>query len=288
MFRSLSVHKKRTWFWVAVAVVLAIAAFVFHVLSNLRKNIIYREGSIVSDNEWQICHRIILLALAAATLLLLAIAGYSLLHLRKHPECRFKDVFSQRFHRYWVYYILFILLMTVISVVWGCMCCQALDNHPSYFRIELKDYLKYTVLMAPPKEEVMWRLLPVLIAIIPMARVKAKRWRVALGCFFGLMILCVQMQFGYAHLQVEQVHFVDSTQRFLSLMKFHILTQGGAGIIFSVTFGVVLFVASKAFLRRQECPNAFKALLCAIPFAYLASTSVHLLYNLNELLSRLF
>ena len=100
MFRSLSVHKKRTWFWVAVAVVLAIAAFVFHVLSNLRKNIIYREGSIVSDNEWQICHRIILLALAAATLLLLAIAGYSLLHLRKHPECRFKDVFSQRFHRY--------------------------------------------------------------------------------------------------------------------------------------------------------------------------------------------
>ena len=178
--------------------------------------------------------------------------------------------------------------MTVISVVWACMCCQAMDNHPLYLKTELKNYLKNKVLIAPPKEEAMWRLLPFLIAIIPMARVKAKRWRVALGCFFGLMILCVQMQFGYAHLKVEQVHFADSSQRFLSLMKFHIFAQGGEGVFYAVTFGVVLFVASKAFLRRQVCPNAFKALLCAIPFAYLASTSVHLLYNLNELLSRLY
>jgi hypothetical protein len=287
VFESLSVHKRRTWLWIAVAVVLAIAAFVFHILSNLRKNIIYREESIVFDNEWYVCQQIILLAFAAVTLLLLAIACYSRLHIRKHPECLFKDVFSHTFHHYWVYYILFILLMTVISVVWTSMCCQAMDDHLFFFRIELKERLKNSVLISPPKEEAMWRLLPFLVAIIPMARVKAKRWRVALGCFFGLMILCVQMQFGYAHLSVEQVHFVDSTQRFLFLLKFHLFTQGGAGIIFSVTFGVVLFVASKTFLRRQVCPDVFKALLYAIPFAYLASTSVHLLNNLYILLSHI-
>lgn len=285
MFGSLSAHKRQTWFWVAVAVVLSIAAFVFHLLSIHRENIICSEGCFESDNEWAICRQIILFAFAAATLLLLTIAGYSQFHIRKHPEYRFKDVFSQTFHHYWVYYILFILLMTVVSVVWACMCSQALDNHPVYLQVELRDALE-VIISAPLKEEAMYRLLPFLIAIIPMARVKAKRWRIALGCFFGLMILCVQMQFGYAHLEDWLVCSVDSTQSFLDLLKVHVLMQGGVGVFCAITFGVVLFVASKTLLQRQVTPNTFKALLYAIPFAYLSSTSVHLLYNLCDILSR--
>ena len=108
-----------------------------------------------------------------------------------------------------------------------------------------------------------------------------------MGCFFGLMILCVQMQFGYAHLESWLLISVDSTQKFLSLLKFHLFAQGGTGILYSITFGVVLFVANKTFQQRQVCPNVFKALLYAIPFAYLASTSVHLLNNLYDILSRM-
>lgn len=286
LFGTLPVQKRITRLWIAVAVVLAIAAFVFHLLSNQREKIICAEWSTEYGNEWFICQQIILLAFAAVALLLLAIACYSWLHIRKHPECRFKDVFSQAFHHYWVYYILFILMMTVIYDIWACMCCQATDNHPIVFRVMLREELEGSMI-APPIEEAMFRLLPFLVAIIPMARVRAKCWRVVLGCFFGLMILCVQMQFGYVHLAEWQLITIDSKQEFLELLKWHLLVQGVLGVFCAVTFGVVLYVASKAFMQRLVRPNAFKALLCAIPFAYLASTSVHFLFNLYDIFSRL-
>ena len=112
--------------------------------------------------------------------------------------------------------------------------------------------------------------------------VTSKRWRTVLCCFFGLMIFCVQMQFGYAHVSIFGA--MDGTES----IGVHLLIQGVAGVLFSITYGVVLYRTYKVFLARQETPNKCFAVLLATPIAYLCSSCVHGINNAYIIMSDLF
>ncbi len=165
--------------------------------------------------------------------------------------------------------------MVVVSGVYGSIICQLKDYYAVFFKSALWRDIMSKVFMAPIKEEAIYRLLPFLIAVIPMALVKSKRWRIVLGCFFGLMILCVQMQFGFVHVGwLEVTNHATNMQEVYDIIRLHLLLQGVAGIRYAFTFGMVLYQVAKENTLRQQHPNKFKAILPAIPLAYLASCMV--------------
>ena len=268
-----SAFERRTWFWLVVAGVLAVAAAVFHVLA-------VKQGYPLHHNQWHHSEFIIELAFVAVFVLLSGIALYALIHSRKHGDLRFKDVFGRTFHSGWVYYILFVLFMIVVANVWCNMCNQVFGDSFS-FKGSRWDDIKSSVLWAPVREETQYRVLPFVIAVIPLTMLKSKLWRTALGCVFALLIFSVQMQFGYAHISPLSALMGDT-------VKPHLYIQGGAGVVYAITFGMVFYYAAKEIFRRQRLPNKCKAVLCALPMAFLASCLVHASYNLYWILSRTF
>lgn len=255
-----------------MAGVLAIMAVVFHFLAKIQEQQ-YR-------NSWYYSESIILTAFVLVALLLLIIAGYALIHSKTHAEIRFKDAFRKAFHSYWVYFLLFVLLMTVITRIWGDLCIARFGDSVS-FKSGRWDDIKGSVFRAPVVEEAKYRVLPFLIAVIPLANLMSKRWKIVLGCFFALMFIGVQLQFGYSHISPLSALLGDTVEP-------HIYNQGVCGILFAVTFGVVLYVAYKEMMLKQQTPNKFKAILLSLPLAYLASCMVHGASNLYWILSRTF
>lgn len=271
---------KNTKPWLVVAGVLAVAAGVFHLLAM-------KQGYPLHHNQWHHSESIIIIAFIAVIILLSGIAVFALIRSKKSNSLRFMDVFVQTFQSGWFYYILFILLMIVVSNIWCNMCNQVFGDSFSFKSSRWDDIIK-SVLWAPVREEAQYRVLPYMIAAIPLAMLQTKRWRIALGCFFALMILCVQLQFGYAHLSVFNAIDAASVQDFYIEVKKHIWLQGVSGVIYAITFGVVLYIAAKEFHLKQQHPNKFKAVLLGLPLAYLASRAVHASYNLFWIISRTF
>ena len=266
----------KSWPWLVVAGMMVVAAVVFYILAMNQE-----DPYPLRFNELYHCADIIKWTLLVVALLLLGITFYSLVYSRIHSDVRFKEVFGRSFNNYWIYYVLFVLLMIVVSCVWGYVCCHVMDYHEVFFKSSLWDDIKSAVFVAPLKEEAMYRLLPFLVAIIPMATVKSKRWRIVLGCFFGLILLCVQMQFGYIHVSIFEV----SDYGFMQSLKKHLIIQGVEGMLYALFFGIVLYMAIREIMLRQQRPNIFKAVLFALPLAYLASCLVHGIYNLHSILS---
>ena len=275
-----SILEWKIWPWLLVAGgVMIVAAVLFYYLAM---NI--KEPYPLYWNRWYHCAAINTWGLFAVASLLSGIAIYSFVCSLKHPDLRFIEVFDRIFRSYWVYYILFMLLMVVVSSVYNRIYCQLKDYHGVYFKDFLWDDIMSGVIMAPIKEEAMYRLLPFLVAVIPMAVVKSKRWRIVLGCIFGLMIFCVQMQFGYIHVGFFEVHDAKDIQEVHDMIRIHLFIQGVLGIVCAFTFGMVLYQVVKEIMLRQQHPNKFKAVLPAIPLAYLASCLVQGLYNLQIVL----
>lgn len=277
-----SILEWKSWPWLVVAGVLAVAATVFYLLA------MNQEDMFSLMNEWYRSFEIIVLAFIATGAILIGITVYSFIVSLTHSDLRFKAAFSRTFHGYWVYYILFVILMVVISSLWGNICCQVNDRHGVFFDGSRWDDIKSGVFRAPLKEEAMFRLIPFMVAIIPTAMVKSKRWRIVLACFFGIMLFCVQMQFGYVHLNDWETMDAANRQELNALIRLHLVLQGGVGVLYAITFGVVLYYTAREIILRQEQPNKFRAIVLALPLAYLASCSAHALYNLHSIISRTF
>ena len=263
-----------------MAGVLAVAAVVFHLLAM-------KQGYPLQHNQWHHSESIIIIVFIAVIIILSGIAVFALKRSKRNNGLRFKGVFVQTVQSGWFYYILFILLMIVVSNIWCNMCNQVFGDSFS-FESNRWDDIKSSVLWAPVREEAQYRVLPYVIAAIPLAMLQTKRWRIALGCFFALMILCVQLQFGYAHLSVFNAMDAASVQDFYIEVKKHIWLQGVTGVFYAITFGVVLYMAAIEFHRKQQHPNKFKAVLHALPLAYWASCAVHASNNLFWIISRTF
>ncbi|MBP5548503.1 MAG: hypothetical protein J6X58_06415 [Bacteroidales bacterium] len=257
--RDIQLFGGKIWPWMAVGGVLAVAACI---------------TTITIPERWPgyMYYLVFFVALVFAVL-----AGYAAVYSHKHTEERFVDTFKRVFNRYWVYYILFVIFVTLADLVWASVFCNIYDCHGVYF---LSEIVELTV-VGPLEEEAMYRLLPFMTAVIPLTIVTSKRWRIVLGCLFAVMIFCVQMQFGFMHLDILNMSGRDN-------ITMHLWIQGAAGVMFALAFGMVLYYTYRLIRARQEVPNKFKAVLLSIPAAYLASSCVHGLSNLYTVLSNLF
>ena len=249
----------KIWPWLAAWGVLAITAFV--------TTKIYPE-----PHPGYMCYLI-----APVVLLFAGLAVYAAVCSRKNTEERFADVFHRVFHRYWVYYLLFVLASCVINIVWTSIVGSILGFGGVNF---LSDIIPVTV-VGPFKEEAMYRLLPFMVAIIPLAVVKDRRWRIVLYCLAAVLIFCVQMQFGFLHLDILNMSGNDR-------ISIHLWVQGGCGVLFAATFGAVLYYTYRYIMARQKAPNKHRAVLLSIPAAFLASYIVHGIGNLYLVFSQLF
>lgn len=277
-----SILEWKSWPWLVVAGIMAVAAVAFYLLAMNRRDLFSWM------NEWYHSFEIIVLAFIATGAILLCITIYSFIASLTHSDLRFKDAFGRTFHSYWAYYILFVILMVVITTVWANIYSQVNDYHGGFFRGSRWDDIKSGVFRAPLKEEAMFRLIPFLVAIIPTAMVKSKRWRIVLACFFGIMLFCVQMQFGYIHLGIYETMDAANRQELDALIRLHLFLQGGPGVLFACAFGLVLYYAAREIILRQKKPNKFKAIVFALPLAYLASCLTHAGYNLFSIISSTF
>lgn len=261
----------KAWIWLLLAGVLAIAAVVFHYI-GIKQEYLYSIIHVEHLVRW---------VFVIVFLLLSGISCYSLRQSKRVDGLHFKDVFCHTFHSGWVYFILFVLLMVVLTNTWVNVCINWFDRKGIFFRMNRWDDIKQAVFWAPIWEEMGFRVLPYLIAVIPLMMIKSKSWRIVLGSFFILMILYVQMQFGFAHVS-PFLEIDDDT------VKLHIFNQGGTGVLFAITFGVVLYFFGRLFMQRQQTPNRFKAVLNAFPLAYLASCLLHGATNFFAIMTYVF
>ena len=249
----------RIWPWMVVWGVLAVAACIITIrLPERRPGYLYHLLSFVA-------------------VLFFILAAYATIYSHIHREERFVDTYNRVFNQYWVYYILLILTVTLINIIWTSIFSNIYDCDGVYFKSDIID----DTIVAPLKEEVMYRLLPFMMAVIPLTIVTSKSWRVVLCCFFAVLIFCVQMQFGFMHLDILNLSGEDNIEK-------HLWIQGAAGVMFAFTFGMVLYYTYCLILTRQEVPNRFMAVLLSIPAAYFASCCVHAISNLYIVVSNLF
>ena len=184
-----------------------------------------------------------------------------------------------------VCYFLFMLLIIVGISFWNSFCNQYFCNGAHcYFRENRWNDIRECVLKGPWWEEAVFRLLPFLVASLALAYTKQRGWKVILCFFFGLLILGIQAYFGYLHYNPV---FAEVNPDSYSVVQ-PLIVQGGTGLLFAVTYGVVLFFAYRVLISRQKVPNRGRALLFAHVLAYLSSTFVHMSSNLIMILTETF
>ena len=254
--------KKRTWFWIVGAIIIIATALVC-VLTTDRY-----------PNKWMQLYIVI----SILAFWLVSIAGYAL-YLSSQSEEKFINLFCKTFHSNWSYFIIFVLIMFSINCLWSILHIHIYNyNKPDLLYITFKQErwtdIKQTVLFAPFWEELPFRVLPFLITSVLLFIVKKRNWRIVLIIVLGLMIFGIQMYFGAKHFNPDYAEITGD-----SLME-HIMLQGGGGVIFATTYGVVLYNAYQILTQRCKKRNWIVTLLYANLFGYLASFSVHSLYNL--------
>lgn len=121
------------------------------------------------------------------------------------------------------------------------------------------------------KVEALFYFLPFLLASMASCFIRRKNWKVFFGILFGLVILCVQMQFGYMHYDAFYTKFMDDN---VGKVSQYILLFGGEGLLLAITYGVVLHFTCKTLLKGQQTKDKLKAILISHLMAILASMMV--------------
>lgn len=119
--------------------------------------------------------------------------------------------------------------------------------------------------------ETLFHFLPFFVASLTLCFIKQNKWKKTAGILFGLLIFCLQLQFGYLCYEAWQNMFLDYEMGTISQ---HIFLYGGFGVLLAVTYGVVLYFSYKFLMKSPQTMDEFKATLLAHLPAYLASSIV--------------
>ncbi len=113
--------------------------------------------------------------------------------------------------------------------------------------------------------------LPFLAASIMLCFVRTKKWRLIIEILFGVIIISLQILFGYLCHAVWQTQF---SGHYVGTVWHHILLFGGFGVFLAVAYGLILNRLYKAFAKSEQIGDKIKAILFAHLLAYLALSMV--------------
>lgn len=192
-------------------------------------------------------------------------------------DMSFMRAFGHVSRSYWTYGALFVLVMIALNATWLKIIEHNLFpdfEGQTFFLWNRWDDIKQTVILSPVKEEPLYRVLPFLFASILLLIVWSKGWRIVLAILLAIMIVCVQLQFGFRHYVGD-----DFAEIFNDSLKLHLFIQGGGGIIYATAYGVVLYKAYWILRKKYPNKNRYLMLLLANLWGGFASCLVHGGYN---------
>jgi len=252
----------KIWPWIVNGVMMLVATFVYFTFSNsYNKNSIFNEVSLFN---WffviGVSFSITILLLTFNTLL--AFVGF-----KRNSETHFKDVFQNRLHNQWNHYVLFILFMVVLASSWGNLCNLLLYGGKAHCYV----YNWNNILIDPILDEPLFRLLPFLVASIPLVFIGQKRWMKVLKSIlfiaFAVAIEYIQIIYWtYGKIDISWPNNIYPIQ--------------GQGEIYAIVYGLVFYVAFKTINKEDEGRKA-KAFIYAHSLAFVASILVHALTTLS-------
>ena len=226
-------------------------------------------------------HVFVAVSLGVEVFLLAVIAICAWVQSKTHPEVHFMDVFHRHFHGYGVYFVLLVLLMTIISVVWLTLWNNIYWNGACTFFLESRwEDIKKAVIVSPVFEEAKYRVLPFIVVSIPMVLIRSRKWKWIIGIISALMIVCVQLQFGYRHYLAG---FEEPEE-----LVHHLVLQGTTGLLFAIAYGLVLVLSYKTIRNNQKRPSVLTALFASHLLAFIAADLVHAFSNLTLILLQTF
>lgn len=151
--------------------------------------------------------------------------------------------------------------------LFGAACEQYYKEEPSrkFFCEIFEEYNNFRYLF---QVVTLFYFLPFLVSSVILCFVRTKKWRLSIGALFGLIIIGIQMQFGY--LCYDAFHFGTVWQ--------HILLFGGFSVLLAVTYGLILNYLYKEFVKSEQISDKLKALFFAHLLAYLALSMILVSY----------
>ena len=252
---------KRYWPWIIGVGIILLASYVCSM------NCLSREKMVLLNIE------------TTAIVLLLAVIFIYAVVVAASSERRFLNTLGKVSSSYWTYCVLFILVMIAINSTWLKILSHNFftdyEGGEVFFRSNRWNDYREIVFKAPVMEEPLFRVLPFMVASTVLLFVRNRVWRIILGVVMCVAIVCVQLQFGYAHYVGD-----DYADIFADVPEPHIYLQGGGGIIYATTYGVVLYYVYRILRKKKPGRKKIFVLLSAHLFAYVASVSVHAGYNL--------
>lgn len=246
----------RFWPWYAVACVVLYANYICNRYAYSTWNVL-------------LCMFVLFLAILLLTLV------FRTIYLRNRVGGGLGDTFGRVFQSKAVYCVFSVIVVWAISCVWQSITIHHFYGLSSGFYEEDRwsDVWEISI-KGPLWEEVLYRMLPFLFASFVLAFVKQMKWRIPLSIALGVMIFCVQMQFGYRHFNVLYAEISGDT------LLPHLYIQGGSGVFFALSYGIVLHKSYKLLMVKNVGRNRFLMLLQAHLLSFLASYLTHFGYNL--------
>lgn len=176
--------------------------------------------------------------------------------------------------------VLIVTIMALLAYLWNDACNEWFnDGARCFFRKDRANDIKELSLCVF-EEELMWRLLPISITTAIILMSKNKILRYILTVIFAIIIVCIQITFGYMHFdQAAEPSCIPS-----------LFTQGGTGIILAITYLAALYLTlrSNGIQDKDTTRHKIKPFLKANVVAYCLSSIVHIASNVTMVFTQTF
>lgn len=183
---------------------------------------------------------------------------------------------------YLIGYILVVGTMLLLSYVWNDTCNNLLYDGSRCYLIENRTEDIKRVTLCVFEEELVWRLLPILISSVVIIFLKNKWTKRIVILLSVAAIIYMQMIFGAKHWSPLS-----------DFPRYHnILMQGGTGCILAITYICIICLTWKMLLlininSKSTCSKIRNLIICHIT-AYCASVIVHALSNTIIVITQTF
>ena len=167
-----------------------------------------------------------------------------------------------------------LIFMVLLACFWNYECNKIIDHGARCFFVENRWNDIIFVTSNVPKEELEWRLIPILFSSMMIILIKKKWLKRIFIIMSAVVVIAIQIKFGVLHWNpILEPSCINS-----------IIIQGGSGMIFATAYTTILIYV---FKRIQE-KSKIKRLIKSNMVACCASVVTHLLSNIFIVFTQTF